>query len=604
MPAPEPPTSNPSAPDVPPLNETDMGIVTTRRISQVFFFGLFLWLSLVATVGEKLWQLRGWPVDLFLWLDPLAGIGTALATHTLYRPLLWGVLVLVLTMVLGRFFCGWVCPFGSLHHFVGYLAHRQAGVAKKIELNRYRPAQRIKYFCLIVLLFMAAFPSLTATLQIGLLDPIPLVTRSVNLLLLPILDRPFGIVSSTTRFYEAAPVILVVFGAAVLANLVVPRFYCRFICPLGALLGIVCRFALWRVGRAEGQCTDCRLCGRSCEGGCDPHGKIRISECVLCLNCLDDCKEGLVQYQVRPSVAGEKVGPDVSRRGFVLAMTSGVVAAPALRLGGKLAANWEHRLIRPPGSLSEPEFLKRCIKCGLCMRVCPTNVLQPAGFERGLEVLWTPVLNNRIGSSGCQLSCTACGQVCPTSAIRPISLAEKLGRGPFAEVGPVRIGTAFVDRGRCLPWAMDKPCIVCEENCPVSPKAIYTREHFATIRDGGLKVAQVARGMVRIEQTLEPGKFATGDYYCLVAPDKRIRVTGNSADSIELPRDSGVETVLAPGDQIEVQVRLQRPYVDVEKCIGCGVCEHECPVSGKKAVRVSAEGETRSTDRRLLLRPG
>jgi Pyruvate/2-oxoacid:ferredoxin oxidoreductase delta subunit len=49
-------------------------------------------------------------------------------------------------------------------------------------------------------------------------------------------------------------------------------------------------------------------------------------------------------------------------------------------------------------------------------------------------------------------------------------------------------------------------------------------------------------------------------------------------------------------------VRLQRPYVDIERCIGCGVCEHECPVSGRKAVRVSAEGETRSTDRKLFLK--
>ena len=56
------------------------------------------------------------------------------------------------------------------------------------------------------------------------------------------------------------------------------------------------------------------------------------------------------------------------------------------------------------------------------------------------------------------------------------------------------------------------------------------------------------------------------------------------------------------GEKVEIQVRLQRPYIDIEKCIGCGVCEHECPVSGKRAIRVSAEGETRSVDRSLLLK--
>ncbi|GAI30977.1 unnamed protein product, partial [marine sediment metagenome] len=56
---------------------------------------------------------------------------------------------------------------------------------------------------------------------------------------------------------------------------------------------------------------------------------------------------------------------------------------------------------------------------------------------------------------------------------------------------------------------------------------------------------------------------------------------------------------LCSGGIIEIQVRLQRPCIDIEKCIGCGVCEHECPVSGRKAIRISAEGESRSTNRKL-----
>jgi ferredoxin len=53
---------------------------------------------------------------------------------------------------------------------------------------------------------------------------------------------------------------------------------------------------------------------------------------------------------------------------------------------------------------------------------------------------------------------------------------------------------------------------------------------------------------------------------------------------------------------VEIQIRLQRPQVDIEKCTGCGLCEHECPVNGKKAIRVSAEGETRNPKRALLLK--
>ena len=621
-----------------------MKIVTTRRISQAFFFTLFFWFCIVSTVGDKIWQLRGWPVDLFLWLDPLAAIGTALTTHTLYRPLLWALATIVLTIILGRFFCGWLCPFGAIHQFVGYLANRKKTTAQKISLNKYRKAQAIKYFILIVLLFMAAFPSIAATLQTGLLDPLPLVSRSFNLLLLPIFDRSVNFVSVSARFYEGAWLIMALCLTAVLLNLVIPRFYCRFVCPLGALFGVISRFAVWRIGRKKGDCTDCKLCEKSCEGGCEPwppagepRGKIRISECVLCFNCLDDCRGELISYQTTPSYAGEITNPDVSRRGFVISLASGVLAVPALRLSNKIGANWDHEVIRPPGSLAEPEFLKRCIKCGQCMRVCPTNVIQPGGLDRGLENLWTPILNNRIGSSGCQLNCTACGQVCPTSAIRPITLDEKLGRGDFADAGPIKIGAAFFDRNRCLPWAMDKPCIVCEENCPVSPKAIYTQESFNTVRDGVLTVRKAADNFieVEVEQTLTPleilpaarrappgrrefltglipGKFATGDYYCALArpstgglaPDNRVRITANTERSIELSPDRKLESIPAPGAGIEIQVRLQKPYVDIEKCIGCGVCEHECPVSGKKAIRISAVGETRSADRKLLLDPG
>jgi ferredoxin len=237
------------------------------------------------------------------------------------------------------------------------------------------------------------------------------------------------------------------------------------------------------------------------------------------------------------------------------------------------------------------------------MRICPTNVIQPAGIDGGLENLWTPVLNNRIGSSGCQLNCVACGQVCPTSAIRPITLSEKLGTGEFAEVGPIKLGTAFFDRDRCLPWAMDKPCIVCEENCPVSPKAIYTQERFNTIRDGILTVKKASDNTIEtIENNLSLDKLATGDYYCAVEGDKPRKITANTGNTIVISSDNQFEKIPTVGSKIEVQIRLQRPYVDIEKCIGCGVCEHECPVSGKKAIRVSAEGETRSTDRKLLLK--
>ena len=102
-----------------------MKIRTTRRISQVFFILLFLWFCAVTTLGDAWWQLRGWPVNWFLELDPLVGLTTLLTTGTLYAGLLWGVATIALTVLLGRFFCGWICPFGTLHQAVGWLGRRR-----------------------------------------------------------------------------------------------------------------------------------------------------------------------------------------------------------------------------------------------------------------------------------------------------------------------------------------------------------------------------------------------------------------------------------------------------------------------------------------------
>jgi MauM/NapG family ferredoxin protein len=132
-------------------------------------------------------------------------------------------------------------------------------------------------------------------------------------------------------------------------------------------------------------------------------------------------------------------------------------------------------LIRPPGSLPEKAFLKLCQRCGLCMKVCPTNAINPSLTEAGMAGFWTP---NLIMTSGyCEYSCTLCGSVCPTGAIKEITSREKIQR-------PIRIGSVFVDRGRCLPWSGNGPCIVCEEVCPTSPKAIYLRETMMPNRKG------------------------------------------------------------------------------------------------------------------------
>jgi ferredoxin len=384
----------------------------------------------------------------------------------------------------------------------------------------------------------------------------------------------------------------------------IPRFYCRFVCPLGALFGVLVRWTPWRIGKRQGECSGCELCENNCEGACDPFGKIHPHECLLCMNCLRACRQAQMTYGPHRSAAGEVPSPGLTRRGFLTAAVSGLAAVPVVRLAGLVNQNWNPGVVRPPGALAEEDFLQRCIKCGQCMRVCPTNIIQPATLEAGLEGLWTPLLNFRVGTSGCQLNCIACGNVCPTSAIRPLSLDEKLGRGGFAERGPVRMGTAFMDRGRCLPWAMDVPCIVCQENCPVSPKAIYVREEFQVVRDGARTITAVVADSLTLDgAALRPGTLGTGDYFVRrenAAAGERRLIADNSGQDVKL---AGPWTAApAAGSRIFIEVRLQKPYIDPALCTGCGVCEHECPVSGLRAVRVSAENESRNKRHSLTAR--
>ena len=644
-----------------------MSIITTRRISQVFFSVLFLWFCVAATLGERIWQLRGWPVNWFLQLDPLVGLGVLLATHTLYAGLLWGLATIVLTLFLGRFFCGWLCPLGAMQQFVGYLAKRGQKAARRIAANQPHRAQGVKYWLLIFLLSAAAadllhflfagpwqqasvFWSLvliaalwagvmtalnhlrvrpvmilaiitiwaagavlqwrlgqshwlTATLQTGLLDPIALAQRSVNLAVLPILDAPVHVTAVAPRYYPGGALIGLLFLTVLLLCIRVPRFYCRFICPLGALLGILSRWSVWRIGKSADRCRDCRLCEADCEGACKPSGVIQINECVLCFNCMDQCRHGLMGYGSRTSATGESLAPDLGRRQVVSALAGGLALAPMLRVSAGTVGDWNPALVRPPGALPEAELLSRCIKCGQCMRICPTNVIRPAGLQAGLEGIWTPMLNFRTGTSGCQHNCVACSHVCPTAALRPLSVDQRLGRGAYAGSGPVRTGMAFVDRGRCLAWAMDTPCIVCQENCPVSPKAIFTRIEFRPIRHGSGVVRSIDALRIEIDGArLSSDALAGGDYFLRWGKAPPRMITANTDRQLTVAAQAGGNGGLpAPGDSCRIEVRLQQPYVDPRQCIGCGVCEHECPVQGLRAIRVTAENESRHERHRLVL---
>jgi len=168
----------------------------------------------------------------------------------------------------------------------------------------------------------------------------------------------------------------------------------------------------------------------------------------------------------------------LSRRSFLTAAGAGVAAPLLLKVSPVVQGKtYNPALIRPPGSLAEKDFLTKCVRCGECMKVCPTNAIHPTTLEAGLAGLWSPFLIFAVGY--CEYNCTLCGQVCPTGAIEELSVEEKQ---------QVHIGTAYVDRSRCLPFVFDTECIVCEEHCPTPTKAIWFEEVTVRDRDGNEKV--------------------------------------------------------------------------------------------------------------------
>ena len=266
--------------------------------------------------------------------------------------------------------------------------------------------------------------------------------------------------------------LLLLFAGILALNAIRDRFWCRYLCPLGALLGLVSRVA-WLRREVGDVCTECQRCARACPvGTIDPARQFASdpAECTVCLDCVPVCAKAGQGFTGHYRPAPRQVY-DPSRRQFIASAGAAVVAV-GLFAAEPAAVRAGPRLIRPPGA-QETEFLSQCIRCGVCLKVCPTSGLQPSLAQAGWSGLWTPVLVPRLGY--CDYGCNACGEACPTGAIPPLALEDKR---------LAVIGHAYIDQNRCLPWADNRNCLVCEEMCPVPEKAIILEDVTVTAPDG------------------------------------------------------------------------------------------------------------------------
>ena len=475
------------------------------------------------------YKLPEWlPADIYLRLDPLLGLSAILAGREFIGRALWSFLLIGATLVVGRFFCAYVCPMGAAIDFLDPLFwHKKVRSGLKKELAW----RRVKFFFLILFLSSSA-----AGLTLAyLLDPLPFLTRFYTFFLYPLvitlinlfldLFRPIfqalGWMDLSYQHYTQPVFYMVlltflIFSGVIFLNRISPRFWCRYLCPLGALLSLMSPLGFFK-RRVSPECNECLKCVKTCPMGAieqDPK-KTRLAECIQCRTCAMVCPKEAIAFPALPSsirahqLGGEYSSVDLTRRGFLYSFTGGLATAFLVDRPPFTPTLGKQQIIRPPGALPESEFLRTCIRCGECMKSCVTNTLQPSFWESGLSGLWSPRMDPRFAA--CEQSCNVCGKVCPTQAIRSLSLEEKTH---------AKVGTAILHKERCLVWAQDKLCLICDEICP------YNAIVFRTV-DGYRRpvvIASKCNGCGFCEQRCPVG----GTSAIVVVPDGEIRLKEGS----------------------------------------------------------------------------
>lgn len=509
--------------------QTGKNIQRIRILFQVLFTFLFFYLLISAgrSASESFTY-----TDAFFYFDPLVFLLNFIATLKVTPIFLLSLIPLALTFVLGRFFCGWVCPFGAINQFFSWLFKRKSKKKEKID----KRFLKVKYIVLIVVVMAA----IMGTHIGGWFDPFSLLTRSTAVMVNPAVNYTMehslkegasdtGIVSKglkpvykfakknvltqKQRGYDQSVFMGLLFLGLLFMNLYKRRFFCNYLCPLGALYGLASKFSFLNL-KTNDKCTSCKACNKNCTYNGSPFEDYMKSECLVCYNCVDDCKFDAIDTVMAPPKKENRTAVDLGRRKIAGSLVSGLALASLPRISSQVRSRL-HRFVRPPGSVSEKEFLAKCIRCGQCMQVCPTNFLQPALFESGVDGLWTPITNAQAGY--CEFECNKCTQVCPTGAIEKLTLKEKK---------EFKMGTAVVDRNRCYTYADGYNCAVCEEHCPVPDKAIRFREVPTWNFEGKL-------------------------------------------------------------------VNVKQIYIVPDNCIGCGICENVCPRIDEPGILNTSEEEQR-----------
>ena len=329
------------------------------------------------------------------------------------QGLVWG---LVITLLLGRFFCRSMCPLGMLQSLVNVVFHPKSHVRRVCTRLPETKTQRIvRWSVFAVCVALGAAGCMGA---VTMVLPISIFGKALTLW------TPGVVVASLV-------LALAIFGQG--------RIWCNWVCPYGTLFSLVAKITL-RKDKVE---TRCRHCGK-----CFKSGEAKSSD----------------------SSGKDSAFPLAATRRETLKGVAVLAVADKLTDGGlaevSLPGVPERGLdVLPPGAVDRRKFSLKCVGCQLCIANCPGHCLQPSVR---FATFGQPVMDFRKGY--CLTSCVKCSEICPERALEFLQREQR----PF-----VHVGGAVWEKSRCVRTTNGDACTACVRKCPV--QAIHLVKGFPVV---------------------------------------------------------------------------------------------------------------------------
>ena len=332
------------------------------------------------------------------------GLPTAKALIIQPVPTLTFLVVLLLAAVIGRFFCGWVCPLGILQSTVNFIFHPKTHVRRVCSRLPETKAQRFcrwGVFVLAALLISVGFGALGWTLT------------------------PYSILGKALIGF--VPGIILAALVLVTAAIGSGRFWCNWVCPAGTLFNLLAPHARFphKINLKAG-CGNCRKCFPQKKPASKPVSEGGVTR-----------RETLAGFSL---LAATQLAEKTTDGGYAPISLPGIPERPTQVL--------------PPGAVDRPLFNRLCVGCGACIAACPEKCLVPS---TALKTFGQPQMDFQ--KSHCRLACNQkCAAACPAKALRKLDTLSRRD---------IHMGHAIWRKDRCVRTTEDVPCTACQRKCPV-----------------------------------------------------------------------------------------------------------------------------------------